>query len=164
MRDLLKIILGRLVWAAYRSRFRAAVELPRINGVCRFGSWVEIGRNVHFNGVRTYGAGCVRIGDNFHSAAGLRILTQSHNYRGMALPYDTSVVIKDVIIGDNVWVGMDVLILPGVQIGEGAIIQAGAVVSRSIPPLAIAGGNPATVIRFRDAEHYFRLKADGKFH
>lgn len=134
-----------------------------INGWSRFSTMVHIGRNANFNGIRTYGRGSVSFGDNFHSARGLRILTQNHDFEGTALPYDASVVIKDVVINDNVWVGMDVLILPGVVIGEGAIVQAGSVVAIDIPPLAIVGGSPARPIKYRDEEHYMRLKQDGSF-
>lgn len=55
------------------------------------------------------------------------------------------------------------MILGGVTIGEGAVIQAGSVVCRNVPPLAIAGGHPATPFKFRDPEKYDRLKAEGKF-
>ena len=158
------LIRQKMFGLIYRRHFGASLAPPVINGFCHFGCRLEAGRNVHFNGIRCFGKGTVRIGDNFHSASGLRILTQSHNYRGGALPYDRSVVVKDVIIDDNVWIGMDVLVLPGVSIGEGAIIQAGAVVSKSVPALAIVGGNPALVIKSRDADHYFRLKANGFFH
>jgi acetyltransferase-like isoleucine patch superfamily enzyme len=54
--------------------------------------------------------------------------------------------------------------LGGVSIGEGAIIQAGSVVVKNIPKYAIAGGHPATVFKYRDIDHYERLKAEGKFH
>jgi len=135
----------------------------RINGYSRFGSRMVFGKNIHFNGVTTYGAGTVHIGSNFHSGRGLKILTQNHNHHGSSLPYSEEIVVRDVHIGDNVWVGLDVLILPGVRIGEGAIIQAGAAVARSIPPLAIAGGNPAVPFRYRDENHYFSLKAQEKF-
>jgi len=56
---------------------------------------------------------------------------------------------QDVIIEDDVWVGTRVLILKGVIIGRGAVVGAGSVVSRSIPPYAIAAGNPARVVKFR---------------
>ncbi len=56
------------------------------------------------------------------------------------------------------------MILPGTKIGEGAIIQGGAVVHGEIPPYAIAGGNPAKVFKYRDIEHFKKLKAEGKFH
>ncbi|GHV46300.1 hypothetical protein FACS1894204_07620 [Synergistales bacterium] len=49
-------------------------------------------------------------------------------------------------------------------IGEGAIIQAGSVVVSDIPPYAIAGGAPAKVFKYRNREHFERLKAEGKYH
>lgn len=52
----------------------------------------------------------------------------------------------------------------GVTIGEGAIIQAGAVVVSDIPPCAIAGGAPAKVFKYRNKEHYYKLKQEKKFH
>jgi chloramphenicol O-acetyltransferase type B len=55
-------------------------------------------------------------------------------------------------------------LLPGVIIGEGAIIQAGSVVTKNIPAFAIAGGHPANVFSQRDVEHYIRLKNGNKFH
>jgi acetyltransferase-like isoleucine patch superfamily enzyme len=55
----------------------------------------------------------------------------------------------DVTIGNDVWIGRNVMILSGVTIGDGCVIGAGAVVTKSIPPYAIAAGNPAKVIRMR---------------
>jgi acetyltransferase-like isoleucine patch superfamily enzyme len=60
---------------------------------------------------------------------------------------------RDVVIGRDVWLGARVMVLPGVSIGDGCIVGAGSVVSRSLPPLAIAVGNPARVIGWRGAEH-----------
>ena len=71
-------------------------------------------------------------------------------------------VYKEVEIGDFVWLGSRVMILPGTKIGEGAIIQGGSVVHGEIPPYAIAGGNPAKVFKYRDIEHFKKLKAEGK--
>ncbi|RZJ22084.1 MAG: acyltransferase [Acinetobacter sp.] len=139
-------------------------EKPIINGSSKFFGNIKFGRNNHFNGAELQGQGGIEIGDNFHSAKGLVILTQNHNWKGEALPYDHTVIKKKVIIGDNVWVGLNVIILPGVTIGEGCIIQAGSVVSKNIPDYAIAGGNPAQVIKLRDLDHYNRLKNDKKFH
>lgn len=120
--------------------------------------------HVNFNGIKITGAGKVEIGRYFHSGTDCRILTASHNYEGGGLPYDDTDIIKDVRIEDFVWIGERVMILPGVTIGEGAIIQAGAVVVRDIPPCAIAGGNPAEVFKYRDKEHFERLKGEKKFH
>lgn len=56
---------------------------------------------------------------------------------------------QGVVIEDDVWVGTRALILDGVTVGRGAIVAAGAVVTKSVPPYAIVGGMPARVIRFR---------------
>ncbi len=56
---------------------------------------------------------------------------------------------KEVVIGDDVWIGRRVIIMPGVRIGNGCIIGAGAVVTKSIPDFSIVGGVPAKVIRKR---------------
>jgi acetyltransferase-like isoleucine patch superfamily enzyme len=57
-----------------------------------------------------------------------------------------------------------VIVLGGVSIGEGAIIQAGSVVVKDIPKYAIAGGHPCKVFKYRDIEHYEKLKKERKFH
>lgn len=123
-----------------------------------------LGHNPNFNGLEIHGRGAVTFGDNFHSGVDCLIITQNHNYKGEALPYDSTVIVKDVVIGDNVWLGDRVIILGGAKIGEGAIIQAGSVVVKDIPPLALAGGHPAMPFAYRDKEHYEKLKAEKKFH
>lgn len=66
----------------------------------------------------------------------------------------------DTLIGNDVWIGMDALIMPGVTIGHGAIVAARAVVSRDVPPYAIVAGNPAKVVKTRfDPETVERLLA-----
>jgi len=64
-------------------------------------------------------------------------------------PVDTQQASAPVTIGNDVWIGARCVIFKGVSIGDGAIIGAGAVVREDIPPFAVAGGNPATVIRYR---------------
>lgn len=56
---------------------------------------------------------------------------------------------KPVTVGDDVWIGQRALILPGVSIGTGAIVAAGSVVTRDVPPFAVVAGNPAKVIKDR---------------
>jgi len=131
-------------------------------------SWVNnnthLGKNVSMNGLTILGYGEVRIGDNFHSGPECIMISSNHNYKGSKLPYDETHIEKKITIEDNVWLGARVTILGGVTIGEGAIIQAGAVVTRSIEPYGIAGGNPAQVFKLRDKEHYDSLKAQNLFH
>lgn len=59
---------------------------------------------------------------------------------------------KPVVIEDDVWIGGHVILLPGVRIGRGSVIGAGAVVSRDVPAYAVAAGNPARVVRYRKEE------------
>lgn len=124
-----------------------------------------LGNSVNFNGMEIVGKGKVTIGDYFHSGKGCLIISDNHNYdSGNAIPYDNKVIEKDIEIGDFVWFGARVTILPSTKIGEGVIVQAGSVVHGEIPDYAIIGGNPATIIKYRDIEHFKQLKAEKKFH
>ncbi|KAM3102591.1 CatB-related O-acetyltransferase [Phormidesmis sp. 146-12] len=58
----------------------------------------------------------------------------------------------DTIVGNDVWIGYESLIMPGVQIGDGAVIAAKSVVVKDVPPYTIAGGNPARVLKLRFSE------------
>ena len=136
-----------------------------VNGESEVNESTHLGDNVNFNGLTIRGAGRVTIGDNFHSGPDILILTQNHNYDdGDAIPYDDTYIRHEVTIGDNGWLGARVTVVPGVEIGEGAIVQAGATVTDDIPKGAIAGGSPAEVFQTRDMDHYERLKSEGKFH
>lgn len=65
----------------------------------------------------------------------------------------------DTVIGNDVWIGYDALIMPGVTIGDGAIVAARSVVTADVPPYAIVGGNPARIVRQRfDADSVRRLQ------
>lgn len=55
----------------------------------------------------------------------------------------------DTVVGNDVWIGYRATIMPGVQIGDGAIVAAGALVTKDVPPFAIVGGNPARLLRMR---------------
>lgn len=136
----------------------------KVNGKSIFTSKTYLGNNVHFNGIHISGCGEVHIGDNFHSGRECLVITQNHNYEGDKIPYDHTYKCKDVHIKDNVWIGDRVIILGGVSIGEGAIIQAGSVVVCDIPEYSIAGGHPAKPFAQRDIEHYEKLKREKKFH
>lgn len=164
MRRLIKRIWTKICTRISLRPVKSVRGPVKCNFRCIFSRNTEIGSNCHFNGMHVSGTGKVVIGDNFHSGKNIRIITTFHNFdKGNALPYDDTTYSKDVIIEDNVWLGESVMILGGVTIGEGAVIQAGSVVCKDVPPLAIAGGHPATAFKYRDKEHYDRLKAEGKF-
>ncbi len=136
----------------------------KVNGKSYVTKNTILGDNVNFNGVVMQGSAPIVIGDNFHSGIQCMIITDTHNYEGDFIPYDETVISKKIIIEDNVWLGNRVIILPGVTIGEGAIIQAGSVVVNNVPKYAIVGGHPAKVFKYRDVNHYNKLKKEGKFH
>ena len=117
-----------------------------------------IKNNVKLNGLHISGSGKVVLGNYFVAGFDSQIISDSHNYEGDDIPYDKTVISKDIEIGDFVWIGAKVIILPGTKIGEGAIIQAGAVVHGEIPAFAIAGGNPAKVFKYRNINHFLALK------
>lgn len=139
-------------------------EMPNVNFYSRFTKRTYLGKNTHFNGFIIRGKGTVNIGNNFHSGKGCLVINSYHKYDfGNAIPYDTEEMIdKNINIDDNVWLGDRVIILGGVDIGEGVIIQAGSVVVNNIPKYAIAGGNPAIVFKYRNIENYEKLKKKGK--
>lgn len=109
-------------------------------------------------------SGGVRIGRYFHTGRGLTIFSSNHNYKYPdKIPYDSLSISAPVVIEDFVWFGANVNILPGVTIGEGAIVGGGSVVTKSVPKYAVVGGNPARILKYRDAEHFEKIKEMGKF-
>lgn len=138
-----------------------------VNNMCRISrtAQVDIGWKFSSNGLIITGKGKVRIGDYFHSGENCKIMLGSHDYDyGDEIPYGSTYVDKNVEIGDFVWLGTDVTISGNVKIGEGAIIAIGSVVVKDVPPYAIVGGNPAKIIKYRDIEHFKKLKEEKKFH
>ena len=78
------------------------------------------------------------------------LLFSVNNGAGKEAAFNYDVVSRGAVeIGNDVWIGLNAIILSGVTIGTGAVIGAGSVVTRDIPPYAIAAGNPAKVVRFR---------------
>lgn len=83
---------------------------------------------------------------------GVGIFSSNHGHERGGVPMiNQAVEEKDVIIGNNVWLGAHVVVLPGVTIGDGVIVAAGAVVTKDIPSNVVVGGVPAKVIGERDA-------------
>lgn|SRR5690606_2652897 len=91
------------------------------------------------------------IGDDVLIAPNCAILSVSHNHQNVDIPIvdqgDSEP--NPPIIGNNVWLGRNVVVMPGIKIGDGAIVGAGAVVTKDIPPYVIVGGVPARIIRAR---------------
>jgi len=104
------------------------------------------------------------MGENSGIADNCTILTSQHRYRNsLRIPFDDNLDLKPVIIREFAWIGWGVMIMPGIEIGEGAIVSMGSVVTKNVPPLAIVLGNPAEVIGYRSKDHYYKCKENKEF-
>ncbi len=118
-----------------------------------FASAVSLGNNSGI-GVGASISGTVEIGDNVMMGPHCTFYSRNHAFDRLDIPmceqgfYDE----KPIIIGNDVWIGGHVIFLPGVQVGNGAIVGAGAVVTKNVPEYAVVGGNPARVIKYRNEE------------
>lgn len=136
----------------------------KVNFPSAFTSNTYIGSNCHFNGIVIEGKGTVKIGNNVHVGREVLLITSFHNYEGTKIPYDETNIDKDIFVADNVWIGTRVTILGGVNIGEGAIVQAGSVVVKDVAPLSIVGGAPATEFKQRNSDNYWLNKEKKRFY
>ena len=117
------------------------------------GKGIEIGDNSGI-GLNCRVAGPLSIGNDVMMAPGVMIFTQNHETRDLSIPMRLQTAPKKkVTIGDDVWIGANALIMPGVSVGDGAIIAAGAVVTKNVDSYAVVGGNPARVIKYRNEEN-----------
>ncbi len=89
--------------------------------------------------------GRISIGQRVIVSSGVHVLTGSHDVDDPSF----AGVVRPVRIGDDVWLAQGAVILPGVAIGDGAVVGAYAVVTKDVPPRAVVGGNPARFIRAR---------------
>lgn len=126
---------------------------------CDYGFNIEAGRNFFANyNCTILDVGKVKIGDNCQFAPNVAVYTAGHpihpDTRNSMYEYGIGVT-----IGDNVWVGGNTVICPGVHIGSNTVIGAGSVVTKDIPEWVIAAGNPCRVIRKiteEDRKYYFK--------
>lgn len=91
----------------------------------------------------------IKIGDHVTVTTGVKFITHDGGawvLRGLEGKYKHTNIIGKIEIGNNVFIGMDAIILPGVSIGDNSIVAAGSIVTKSFPPNSIVGGNPAKLI------------------
>ena len=113
---------------------------------------VEIGDNTAIGTyVHIWGHGGIKIGNDVLIASHCCLTSLGHDYTKKPIRKG-NIIAKMIVIEDDVWLGSNVCVLPGVRIGEGSVIGAGSVVTKDIPPYSIAVGNPAKVIKNRKFE------------
>lgn len=126
---------------------------------CDYGWNIEVGDNFYANfNLTILDVNKVIIGDNAFFASNVSIYTAGHpihpESRNSGYEYGIPVT-----IGNNVWLGGNVVVLPGVSIGDNAVIGAGSVVTKDIPANVVAAGNPCKVLRAiteQDRQFYFK--------
>jgi len=116
----------------------------------RKGAIIRIGANTRIHGTCIHAYESITIGKNCLIAANCQIFDGSGHdlsFSDVENRINTRGVSKPVLIEDNVWIGINSIILPGVTIGNGSVIAANSVVTKDIPPMVLAGGNPAKIIK-----------------
>ena len=128
---------------------------------CDYGSNIFVGKNcfINFN-CTILDNGKVTLGDNCMLAPNVSIYTAGHalypDSRNLGYEYGI-----DITIGNNVWIGGNTVILPGINIGDNVVIGAGSVVTKDIPAWSFAAGNPCKLIRKiteKDKEFYYKQR------
>lgn len=117
------------------------------------GAIIKIGENTRIHGTCIHAYESITIGKNCLIAANCQIFDGSGHdlsFANVENRINTKGISKPVVIEDNVWIGINSIVLPGVTIGNGSVIAANSVVTKSIPPMVLAGGNPAKVIKKHD--------------
>lgn len=128
------LVLGEHSWIAGHALVRGDVEF---GAHCTVNPYAMI-------------SGKVRCGDGVRIASHVSIVGFNHGFDDPHVPIHTQKHQSlGITIEDDVWIGANAVVLDGVRVGRGAVIAAGAVVSKDVPPLAIVGGVPAKVVRFR---------------
>ena len=135
-----------------RALFFALIGQPEDDSFCLFppfytdyGKNIRVGKNVFINtGCRFQDQGGIVIGDNALIGHNVVLATLNHEEdparRHIMRP-------APIVIGQSVWIGANATVVPGVTIGDGAIVAAGAVVTKNVPPRTVVGGVPARIMK-----------------
>jgi acetyltransferase-like isoleucine patch superfamily enzyme len=133
------IEIGENSFVAHRSTLAAQ------GGSILIKKHVHISRGTYINGI-----GNVVIGNDCMIGPNVVIISGTHNYSDIKTPIRKQGSVKEkIIIEDNVWLAANVNVMPGIRIGEGSVVGAGAVVTKDIPQYSIAVGVPARIIKNR---------------
>jgi len=131
-------------WEEYHLALHRPVKLDALLE----SSEIVVGAGSILHGTHIFAVGQVRIGRRCMLAGNTVMMDCNYHplepeLRHVALSFDY----EPVVLGDNVWIGLNTILLPGASVGENSVIGAGSVVTRPIPPDCVAAGNQARVIR-----------------
>ncbi|HUH18895.1 acyltransferase [Albibacterium sp.] len=159
------IFLFRFTPEIYRPYAIISPHLRRFlvkNFVNKAGKKIRIKRNadvsmfIEIGDYSELGTNCIIqsntiIGNNVIMGPDVKIYTKNHQYASLDIPIQfQGETAESVVIGNDVWIGANVVVLPGVIIGSHVIIGAGCVVTKNIPDFAIVGGVPAKILKYRN--------------
>jgi len=131
----------RRFWLGRKSVVESYCCINNAVGDVTIGDYTRIG--IHCTVI-----GPVCIGDHVNLAQGITVTALNHNYADSSRKIDEQgISTKPVVIGDDVWIGANAVILPGVTIGRHVVVAAGAVVTKDIPDYSLVAGIPAKVIK-----------------
>ena len=131
----------RRFWLGRHSVIESYCCINNAMGDVTIGSYTRIGLHCTI-------IGPVRIGSHVNLAQGITVTALNHNFLDTSLRIDQQgVSTKPVTIGDDVWIGANATILPGVTIGNHVVVAAGAVVTHDVPANTVVGGIPAKVLK-----------------
>jgi maltose O-acetyltransferase len=135
-------ILKKIIKLGKKTKVQRGVYIGNGSNIV-IGNSCQINENIRFNNVI--------IGDNVMIAREVVFLGNAHNYDSRDIPMSLQgeIKTKQTIVEDDVWIGLRVIIMPGIRIKKGAIIGSGSVVTKDVEEYGIYAGVPSKLIRFR---------------
>lgn len=146
-----RLKLRALFWKIFFKHLGTNVQ---IGSSCKFVNpgRITIGNNVlinHHVEMEATGGG-ITLGNFILIGMHAKFINANHAFDDWRKPMSVQgIVPSKIILEDDIWIGMHAIILPDVTVGRGAIVAAGAVVTKDVPPYAIVGGVPAKIIKYR---------------
>jgi len=143
-------LLGELLGELLGSVGAGTVIRPPLH--CDYGYQIRIGSRTFINfGLMALDVARITIGDDVQMGPNVQLLTPTHPVEAGPRRAKWEAA-KPITIGDNVWLGGGVIVLPGVAIGDNTVVGAGAVVTKALPANVVAVGTPARIVRHVDPE------------